>query len=107
MPSVQRQLDSVNGQSVDWRDTHEIHFLQAPLVPARDYPARRMALSPLHVEAFERITNLAKTLTLKAARAVNSGRALDASQSFDEMAEAWQIARDTTIAALDTRAKPR
>ena len=59
------------------------------------------------IEAFERIANLAKTLTLKAARAVNSARALDASESFDEMAAAWQIATVATVAALDTSAKSR
>ncbi|WP_186728704.1 DUF1839 family protein [Sphingomonas panacisoli] len=52
------------------------------------------------IQAFERIATLAKTLTLKSARAVNSGRPLDATESFDEMAEAWQIAMDGTIAAL-------
>ena len=52
------------------------------------------------IEAFERIANLAKILTLKSARAVNSGRPLDADESFDEMAAAWQFAMDETIAKL-------
>lgn len=64
--------------------------------------------APAHaIQAFERIANLAKTLTLKSARAVNSGRALDAGESFDEMAAAWQITMDATVAVLDTSAKPR
>ncbi|HEY4068000.1 MAG TPA: DUF1839 family protein [Burkholderiaceae bacterium] len=56
------------------------------------------------IEAFERIANLAKTLTLKSARAVNSGRALDARESFDEMAAAWQRGIDATAATLEARA---
>ena len=50
------------------------------------------------IEAFERIANLAKILTLKSARAVNSGKPLDAAESFYEMAAAWQSAMDGTIA---------
>ena len=38
---------------------------------------------------FELIARHSKTLILKAARAVNSGRALDARPMFDEMAAAW------------------
>ena len=45
---------------------------------------------------FELIAQHCKTLILKAARAVNSGRALDASQLFDDMAAAW----DRGMAAL-------
>jgi hypothetical protein len=39
---------------------------------------------------FELIARHSKTFILKAARAVNSGRALDARPLFDEMAEAWE-----------------
>ena len=39
---------------------------------------------------FELIARHSKTLILKAARAVNSGRALDARPLFDEMAAAWE-----------------
>jgi hypothetical protein len=39
---------------------------------------------------FEQISNLNKTFILKAARAVNAKRALDAAPMFDEMAAAWQ-----------------
>ena len=46
--------------------------------------------------AFESIALQCKTLILKAARAVNSGRALDASPIFDDMAGAW----DRGMAAL-------
>ena len=42
------------------------------------------------VAEFELIALHCKTLILKAARAVNSGRALDASPLFDEMAGAWE-----------------
>ncbi len=47
---------------------------------------------------FELIAQHCKTLILKAARAVNTGRALDASTLFDEMAGAW----DRGMAALAT-----
>ncbi|MEO5492497.1 MAG: DUF1839 family protein [Sphingomonas sp.] len=56
------------------------------------------------VQAFERIANLAKTLTLKSARAVSSGRALDAGETFSELATAWQTAMDGTAAALEASA---
>jgi hypothetical protein len=46
-------------------------------------------------EAWDRINQGAKTFILKAARAVNSRRALDASPYFDEWAQSWQAARDT------------
>ena len=49
--------------------------------------------------AFELIAQHAKTLILKAARAVNSGRALDARQLFDEMALAWERGMAGTEAA--------
>ncbi|HWH84811.1 MAG TPA: DUF1839 family protein [Burkholderiaceae bacterium] len=49
--------------------------------------------------AFERIAQHAKTLILKAARSVNSGRPLDAAALFDEMAAAW----DAGMAALAVR----
>jgi hypothetical protein len=57
------------------------------------------------VGAFERVANLAKTLTLKAARAVNFGRSLDPSDDFDEMAKAWQTAINSTLAILAGVAK--
>jgi Domain of unknown function (DUF1839) len=42
--------------------------------------------------AFDQIAKVSKTLILKAARAVNSGRPLEASALFDEMAHAWERA---------------
>lgn len=45
-------------------------------------------------EAWGRINQGAKTFILKAARAVNSRRPLDASPYFDEWAQAWRTARD-------------
>ena len=42
------------------------------------------------IDAFERIAQHAKTLLLKVARAVNSGRPLDARPVLDEMADAWE-----------------
>lgn len=48
---------------------------EAPLQPA--------------IDAFERIAQHSKTLILKAARAVNSGRALEARPMLDEMADDW------------------
>jgi hypothetical protein len=59
------------------------------------------------INAYQRIANLAKTLMLKSARAVNSGRALDVSDTFDEMAELWQTAVDATIILLEARQEPR
>lgn len=44
--------------------------------------------------AWDKISQGAKTFILKAARAVNSRRALDASQYFDEWAQAWLSARN-------------
>lgn len=45
-------------------------------------------------DAWDKISQGAKTFILKAARAVNSRRALDANQYFDEWAQAWRSARD-------------
>ena len=56
------------------------------------------------IQAFERIANLAKTLTLKSARAVNSGRASRCQRKLRRDGAAWQIAMDATVAALDTSA---
>ena len=47
--------------------------------------------------AFELVAQHAKTLILKAARAVNSGRALDAALLFDEMDAAWRRGMDGAI----------
>lgn len=44
------------------------------------------------IAAFERIAQHSKTLLLKAARAVNSGRPLDARPLMDEMARDWEAA---------------
>jgi Domain of unknown function (DUF1839) len=52
--------------------------------------------------SFELIAQHAKTLILKAARAVNSGRALDARALFDEMAGAWERGMAGTEAATRT-----
>ncbi|MGZ3429802.1 MAG: DUF1839 family protein, partial [Polyangia bacterium] len=57
------------------------------------------ALAPA-AEAFGKISVTAKTFILKAARAVNAKRALDASPMFDEMAAAWQSGMDTLEARL-------
>ncbi|HXU00544.1 MAG TPA: DUF1839 family protein [Polyangia bacterium] len=51
---------------------------------------------------FEAISSVAKVFILKAARAVNAKRALDAEPMFAEMAEAWQRGMD--ILAEATRA---
>ena len=52
--------------------------------------------------AFEQISTLCKTLILKAARAVNSRRPLDAAPIFAEMAVAW----DAGMAAAGVLAGP-
>ena len=53
--------------------------------------------------AFDTISSTAKVFILKAARAVNARRALDASPMFAEMAEAWHRGMDTLAAASDAR----
>lgn len=55
------------------------------------------ALAPA-AESFAKVSNGAKTFILKAARAVNARRALDATAMFDEMAAAWQAGMDTLSA---------
>ncbi|MDB4969836.1 MAG: hypothetical protein JWN44_5525 [Myxococcales bacterium] len=52
------------------------------------------------VEAFAKLSQSAKAFILKAARAVNGKRALDASAMFDEMAASWQSGMDTLAARL-------
>ncbi|MFO1239303.1 MAG: DUF1839 family protein [Sphingomonadaceae bacterium] len=54
------------------------------------------------IAAFEHIAILAKTLTLKSARAVNSGRPLDASETIEGMATAWQTAIGETVTLFET-----
>jgi len=75
-----------------------IRQLGAAFELASLYVAWRNPGTDLHPAAadFEVIAQHCKTLILKAARAVNSGRALDASPIFDEMAGAW----DRGMAAL-------
>ncbi|HVR02759.1 MAG TPA: DUF1839 family protein [Polyangia bacterium] len=50
--------------------------------------------------AFSALSQTAKAFILKAARAVNAKRALDARPMFDEMATAWQAGMDTLTARL-------
>ena len=57
------------------------------------------ALQPA-VDAFARLSQTAKAFILKAARAVNAKRALDATPMFDEMAAAWQTGMDTLASRL-------
>lgn len=49
--------------------------------------------------AWDRISQGAKTFILKAARAVNSRRPLEAAAYFDDWAHAWQTARDALSSA--------
>jgi hypothetical protein len=49
--------------------------------------------------AFENVSSVAKMLILKAARAVNARRALDAGPMFTEMAESWQRGMDALATA--------
>jgi hypothetical protein len=56
----------------------------APLAPAAD--------------AFARVSDGAKAFILKAARAVNGKRALDAGPMFEEMAASWQAGMDVLVA---------
>ncbi len=51
-------------------------------------------------EAFDQVSNGAKTFILKAARAVNSKKPFDTGPMFDEMANAWQRGMDTLAAQL-------
>ncbi|HEV3031040.1 MAG TPA: DUF1839 family protein [Polyangia bacterium] len=57
------------------------------------------ALAPATL-AFSALSQTAKAFILKAARAVNAKRALDARPMFDEMAAAWQAGMDTLTARL-------
>ena len=57
------------------------------------------ALAPA-ATAFSALSQTAKIFILKAARAVNAKRALDARPMFDEMAAAWQTGMDTLTARL-------
>ncbi len=57
------------------------------------------ALAPA-AEAFEAVASQAKAFILKAARAVNGKRALDASGQFAEMATAWQRGMDVLSAEV-------
>jgi hypothetical protein len=50
-------------------------------------------------EAFGKLSQTCKAFILKAARAVNAKRALDATAMFDEMAAAWQSGMDALAAA--------
>ena len=52
------------------------------------------ALAPA-AESFGKISATCKAFILKAARAVNAKRALDATAMFDEMSAAWQSGMDT------------
>ena len=54
---------------------------------------------------FELIARHSKTLILKAARAVNSGRSLDASELFDEMIAAWDRGMAAGVGVI--RSTPR
>jgi Domain of unknown function (DUF1839) len=69
--------------------------LAALLVEWLDDPA----LAPAAV-AFTTISQTAKAFILKAARAVNAKRPLDARPMIDEMAAAWQAGTDTLAANL-------
>ncbi len=51
------------------------------------------------VDAFLEISDVSKAFILKAARAVNSGRALEAAASFEKLAAAWDRAESTLRAA--------
>jgi hypothetical protein len=57
------------------------------------------ALQPA-ADGFAKLSQTAKAFILKAARAVNAKRALDATPMFDEMAAAWQTGMDTLAARL-------
>jgi len=56
---------------------------------------------------FELIARHSKTLILKAARAVNSGRALDTGHLFDEMIAAWDRGMAAGVAVLRTAPRTR
>jgi hypothetical protein len=57
------------------------------------------ALAPA-ADGFAKLSQTAKAFILKAARAVNAKRALDATAMFDDMAAAWQSGMDTLAARL-------
>ena len=51
-------------------------------------------------DEFQRLSESAKTFILKAARAVNSRKPLDASAMFDEMAGSWERGQDALASGL-------
>ena len=51
-------------------------------------------------DEFQRLSESAKTFILKAARAVNSGKPLDASGMFDEMAGSWERGLDALASGV-------
>jgi len=53
--------------------------------------AQRVLQAQASAAAFESISVTSKSLVLKGARAVNSGRPLDVSSSFAQMAQAWSL----------------
>jgi len=53
--------------------------------------------------AFDDISAASKALILKAARAVNARRALDAAPMFADMAETWQRGMDALAAIIGSR----
>lgn len=58
-------------------------------------------------EAFMQIASANKALILKAARAVNSGKALDSAAAFNEMALAWDAGMQALAGALTSAAETR
>ena len=60
------------------------------LAEAQTSAARTSTALTAAADAFQRLSEGAKTFILKAARAVNSRKPLDARATFDEMATAWE-----------------
>ena len=60
------------------------------LAEAHASAARTSTALTAAADAFQRLSEGAKTFILKAARAVNSRKPLDARATFDEMATAWE-----------------
>ena len=71
------------------------------LKPAPRYVVLSGTLPPgVPHDAYARLSEVAKTFILKAARAVNSRKPLDASAIFDEIASAWERGQDALASEM-------
>ncbi len=110
-------------RDLGWIQEHGLGFYHVWAFATVRQPGAAMELLELHLkwlveagqgeglapaaEEFQRLSASAKTFILKAARAVNTKRALDASGIFDEMAEAWDRGMETLARVVGAPAEHR